>query len=122
MTSAQTLKSRYEKALEGALDAAPGSASISDNFAAYLLTLDLIAGDAETCKAGYSRQNALLAVMEVFGTTVGEPVARMLGIPYNVPGKTFEAPRAADGATSLSERIAKLSPALPVDPTSDGCP
>jgi hypothetical protein len=121
VTAAQRLKAHYELALENSLDAVSGSASVSRNRAAYL-PLHLIAGDAQTCRADHSRQNALLAVMEVFGTAVGEPVARRLGISCNVPGKTFEAPRAVDGATSLSERIAELSPAHRVDPKSDGHP
>ncbi len=109
MTSADRIRSRYEEALQVALNAAPGSASISDTFAAYLLALDLIAGEERDQKAGYSPANALLAVMEVFGTGVGPRVAEMLGVPYNVPGKTFVSPRVADGTTSLTERIGRSS-------------
>lgn len=67
---AESMKQRYKRLYEEKLNL-PGAA-ISDRLAAILFAKDLMVGDPEKFKAGYTAPNAAIAAAEVFGVRADE--------------------------------------------------
>lgn len=69
--------------------------------AAVLLARDLMRGDPETLRAGYSGENAALAAARLFGLDAG---AILDGLHGTMPGREISLPDAIDAAASLFDR------------------
>lgn len=75
---AATYKERYRERLATMLAIPAEKAEISDRLAAILFARDLMAGDPEKFKAGYTAPNAAIAAAEIFEGVSREEIEEAL--------------------------------------------
>lgn len=86
MTLTTEMRDRYETEFATLLGAPRESVELSDTLAAFLMAKDLMCGVEAENKAGYTPENAHLAVLDVFPEAESGRLAIMLGLPRDTPG------------------------------------